>query len=85
MSFAAHSRPFQLVEVKETAARDSYPEPVFVIVQGALESILPAYVFWEAGMKNRIAVPAHQAGIRFLGSLKGLQIRDLCWVQCGDP
>jgi hypothetical protein len=35
----------------------------------------PAYVAWRAGMSNSIVVPARQAGNRFLGSLKGLQIR----------
>jgi hypothetical protein len=53
----------------------SNQRPVFVIVQGAQESIPPAYVVGEAGTKNRIAVPACQAGNRFLGSLKGLQMR----------
>jgi hypothetical protein len=52
-------------------------EPVFVNVYGAQESIPPAYVVWRAGMSNRVVVPARQAGNRFLGSLKGLQIRAL--------
>ncbi len=39
------------------------------------ESILPAYVAWRASTSKRVVVPAHQAGNRFLGSLKGLQIR----------
>jgi hypothetical protein len=39
------------------------------------ESIQQAYVAWRAGTTNRVVVPAHQAGNRFLGSLKGLQIR----------
>jgi hypothetical protein len=30
-----------------------------------------------AGTSNRLDIPAHQAGNRFLGSLKGLQIRAL--------
>ncbi len=34
------------------------------------ESIPPAYVAWQA-----VVVPARQTGNRFLGSLKGLQIR----------
>jgi hypothetical protein len=38
-------------------------------------SIPPAYVALRAGMTNRVFVPARQAGNRFLGSLKGLQIR----------
>jgi hypothetical protein len=29
---------------------------------------------WRAGTKNRVVVPARQAGNRFLVSLKGLQI-----------
>jgi hypothetical protein len=38
------------------------------------ESISPAYENWRAGTKNRVVVPARQAGNRFLVSLKGLQI-----------
>ncbi len=44
------------------------------------ESIPPAYVAWRAGTSNRV-VPARQAGNRFLGSLKGLQIRAL-YLSC---
>ncbi len=40
-----------------------------------MESILPVYVAWRAGTTNRVVVPARQAGNRFLGSLKGLQIQ----------
>ncbi len=32
---------------------------------------------WRASTTNRVIVPARQAGNRFLGSLKGLQIRAL--------
>jgi hypothetical protein len=39
------------------------------------DSIPPAYVAWRAGTTNMVVVPACQAGNRFLGSLKGLQIR----------
>ncbi len=39
------------------------------------DSIPPAYVAWRAGTTNRVVVPDRQAGNRFLGSLKGLQIR----------
>ncbi len=39
------------------------------------ESIPPTYVAWQAGTTNRVVVPARQDGNRFLGSLKGLQIR----------
>ncbi len=39
------------------------------------ESISLAYVAWRAGTPNRVAVPSRQVGNRFLGSLKGLQIR----------
>ncbi len=49
-----------------------------VIEYGTLaiqELIPPAYVAWRAGKTNRLVVPARQAGHRFLGSLKGLQIR----------
>jgi hypothetical protein len=41
------------------------------------DSIPPAYVAWRVGTTNRVVVPARQAGNRFLGSLKGLQIRAL--------
>ncbi len=41
------------------------------------DSILPAYVAWRARTTNRVAVPARQAGNRFVGSIKGLQIRAL--------
>jgi hypothetical protein len=53
------------------------------------ESIPPAYLAWWAGSANRVVVPARQAGNRFLGFLKGLQIRalltnftKLCSVYC---
>ncbi len=39
------------------------------------ESISLAHVAWGASMTIRIFVPARQAGNRYLGSLKGLQIR----------
>jgi hypothetical protein len=39
------------------------------------DSIPPAYVAWRVGTTNRVVVPARQAGNRFPGSLKGLQIR----------
>ncbi len=39
------------------------------------ESIPPAYEAWRAGTTNRVIVPAGQAENRFLGSIKGLQIR----------
>jgi hypothetical protein len=41
------------------------------------DSIPPAYVAWRVGTTKRVVVPARQAGNRFLGSLKGLQIRAL--------
>ncbi len=41
------------------------------------ESIQPAFVAWRAGTPNKVYVPARKAGNRFLGSLKGLQIRAL--------
>jgi hypothetical protein len=37
-----------------------------------MESIAPAYVAWRSGTPNSVAVPAHQAGNRVLGYLKGL-------------
>jgi hypothetical protein len=39
------------------------------------QSIPPSYLTWRAGTKNRVVVLARQAENRFLGSLKGLQIR----------
>ncbi len=39
------------------------------------ESILSAYLAGRTGTTNMVVVPARQAGNRFLGSLKGLQIR----------
>jgi hypothetical protein len=39
------------------------------------KSIPLAYVAWLAGTTNMVVVPARQAGNRFRGSLKGLQIR----------
>ncbi len=53
----------------------SKPEPVFVNVLG-IDSA--AYVAWRAGSTNRGLIQARKAGNRFLGSLKGLQIRALC-------
>ncbi len=53
------------------------PEPIFVIVYGAQESIPPAYVVWRASKTNRVVVLKRHAKNRFLGSLKGLQIRAL--------
>ncbi len=41
------------------------------------KSIAPAYVVWRAGPTNRVVVPDRQDENRFLGSLKGLQIRAL--------
>jgi hypothetical protein len=41
-------------------------EPIFVNVYVAQESILPAFVAWRAGTKNRVVVSARQAGNRFL-------------------
>jgi hypothetical protein len=34
------------------------------------ESIPPAFVAWRTGTSNRVVVPAHQVGNRFLGLLK---------------
>jgi hypothetical protein len=39
------------------------------------ESMPLAYVAWRTGTTYRVVVPIRQAGNRFLGSLKGLQIR----------
>ncbi len=38
------------------------------------------YVSLAAGTFNRVVVPALQTGNRFLGSLKGLQIRALSFI-----
>jgi hypothetical protein len=40
-------------------------------------SIPPAFVAWRSGTSNRVVIPVRQAGNRFLGSLKGVQIRVL--------
>jgi hypothetical protein len=34
----------------------------------------PADVVWRAGTSNRVLAPVRQAGNRFLGSVKGVQI-----------
>jgi len=57
-------------------------KPVFVDVYGAqgsipLNRLRPAYVACMARTTNRVVVPTRQAGNRFLGPLKGLQIRAL--------
>ncbi len=44
------------------------------------ESIPPTYVAWRAGTSNRVVVLARQAGNRFLGPWKGLQIRALATI-----
>ncbi len=44
-----------------------------------------AYVVWRAGTPNRVVVPSLQAVNRFLGSLKGLQIRALFFKVTNDP
>ncbi len=36
------------------------PEPVFVNVQGAQESIPPSYVAMRAGKTNKVILPGHQ-------------------------
>jgi hypothetical protein len=40
-------------------------------------NLFRAYIAWRAGTTSRVIVPARQSGNRFLGSLKGLQIRAL--------
>ncbi len=57
--------------------RVSMTEPVLVNVYGTQDSIPPSYEAWRAGTTNRDVEPARQAGNRFLGSLKGLQIQTL--------
>jgi hypothetical protein len=39
------------------------------------ELFSPAYGAWQADTANRVVVPTRQAGNRFLGSLKRLQIQ----------
>jgi hypothetical protein len=59
-------------------------EPVFVNVYGAQESkesISPDYVACRASTTNRVVVPASQPENRFMGSIKGLQIRALVTQQ----
>jgi len=51
------------------------PEPVFVNVYGAQESIPPAHVARRASTTNRVFVPSHQTGNRYMGSVNGIQIR----------
>jgi hypothetical protein len=48
------------------------------------ESIPPVCVDWRADTTNRVIVPARRAGNRFLGSLKGLQIRALLTKSKGE-
>jgi hypothetical protein len=59
----------------------SCTEPVFVNVYSpgndSEGSIPAAYVALRDGTTKRFVVPARQAGNRFLGSYKGLQIRAL--------
>ncbi len=52
-----------------------------------MESVPPTYVVWGAGTSNKVIVPARQAGYRFLGSLKGLEIPALGEICVGmkDP
>ncbi len=52
------------------------PEPIFLRSPGihSNESIPPTYVAGGAGTSNRVVVPARQAGTRFLGFWKCLQI-----------
>jgi hypothetical protein len=62
-------------------------EPVFVNVYGAQESIprnrsARLCIARLAGTTNRVVVTARQAGNRFLGSLKGLQIWALFACTC---
>jgi hypothetical protein len=45
-----------------------------------VESIPPTYEVLRAGTSNWVIVPARQAGNRFLGSLKGLQIPALLYT-----
>ncbi len=45
------------------------------------ESSQLSYVAWRTGTTNRVVVPVRQAGNRFLGSLKGLQIRALIYIE----
>jgi hypothetical protein len=51
----------------------AFTDPEFVNVQGAQESIPPAYLAWRAGTITPFVVPACQESIS--GLLKSLQIR----------
>jgi hypothetical protein len=75
---------------RECEVLQRFADPEFLNVRGAQESIPtskesipPAYVAWRAGTSNRVVVPARQAGNRFLGSLKGVQIRSL-YCHCAN-
>jgi hypothetical protein len=59
-----------------------YTEPVFVKRLWNPEidsekSIQLAFIAWLAGTTNSVGIPSRQPGNRFLGSLKGPQIRAL--------
>ncbi len=45
------------------------------LTRNQFQGIDAAYVAWRTAKSKRAVVPAHQAGNRFLGSLKGLQMR----------
>jgi hypothetical protein len=67
------------MNASEQRPMDSNPESEFVNVKEprnrfqGIDSATNAA--WRAGKSTRIVVPARQAGSRFLGPLKGLQIR----------
>ncbi len=56
--------------------KERWSEPVSPGIDSE-KSIPPSYVAWRSGTTSRVVVRARQAGNRFLGSLKGLQIRAL--------
>ncbi len=63
------------VRMRKTASRARICKRLWSPGIDSEESILPAHVAWRASSTNRVFVRARQAGNRYLGSLKGLQIR----------
>jgi hypothetical protein len=68
---ASHSLPFTCITGTRICKRLKSPGI------NSVDSIPPAYLVCRAGATNWVIVPARHLGNRFLGSLKGLQIRAL--------
>ncbi len=84
----------QISEVEEKRSRrlyiSFYPEARARICKrlrrpgiDSKESIPQAHGAWRAGTSNRVVVTERQVGNRFLGTLKGLQIRALLYKSGG--